>query len=254
MLKIPFYQLTWNGVDLKALAQDINHPTNQVPTPAFYDAYYAKVNASPDLIGQDWKERKQKNQSHWLKTQLDAYAGKSAKSISIGAGFGLIELPLIEDGYQIELYDFQSSSFDHLCMQDKTTCHSGSWDDLPDSTYDICFTMATTYAFDEPTFKDFAAMAQRILKPGGVCMIMDTSIGWQEIYGQLRNFKNYEKNYMLWGYKRSLARWASSFKRFEVLEQRYYARGMNEINVRTFLGVPYNTVPHRQYMALKKKG
>lgn len=252
MLQIPFYQSEWNTIDLKALADELGMPDNTLPTAEFYERYYQRLNEHPDLISDRWKKGKQ-DQSAWLRKTLDAYGGKSVKSISIGAGLGLIEQALIEEGYDTELYDFQSSSFEHLAMQDKTRCHSGSWDGLSDNAYDIVFTMATTYAFDDKTLQDFASMSQRILKPRGTLVIIDTSIHWQEIYAQIRNAGRYKREKVLWGYKRSIPVWKKIFKNFNFLGFRYYKKGLEEIKVKTFMGIPYGQAPHRQSIILQKK-
>ena len=252
MFKIPFYQTTWNGIDLMEIAKEVDLAQNTLPTESFYRRYYEKINAQPDLISQSWKDGKCR-QSEWLEEQISAYGNKDSKIISIGAGFGLIELPLIEKGYKIELQDFQSSSFDYVPIRDITACYACDWGELPDESYDICYSMATSYAFDDQTLHDFADTASRILKPGGICFLMDVSVSWWETYVHARNFKKYREECVLWGYKRSFDLWKRAFQKFDILEKKYYERGMTEMRMKTFLGVPFNGVPYRQLMVFRKK-
>lgn len=252
MFKIPFYQDEWNSIDLTGIAREVGLSANTLPTREFYARYYSKVNAQKSVISDEWRAGKQA-QSAWLEEQLTRYGDRASRIISIGAGLGLIELPLIEKGYRIDLHDFQADSFAFMNMTEKTRCFCGSWDELPAETYDMCYTMATSYAFDDATFKDFARMARRILKPGGICFIMDASISWRETYVVMRNFRRFPRTHVLWGYKRSFGLWRKAFEGFDVLDKRYYERGMREAAPKEFLGVPYGMVPHRQCMVFRKR-
>lgn len=251
MTSIPFYQTIWNGVNLMQICKDTGERNNCLPSAKFYENYYNIVLSNKDNLSDSWSQQKQ-IQTAWLKEQLLKYGTLSSKSLSIGAGTGIVELPLIKEGFPIDLHDFQHVSFDHYGAKDVTNCFSCDLSDLGDKSYDIIFSMATTYAMDEQMLKDYLKKTRKLLKPNSIFLWLDTSLSWQEIYSYYRNRKYYTKNCVLWGYKRNLKLWKEFGKDFVCLDTRYYNNQMEEIDVNALFGVPFSPTPAWQLMVLKK--
>lgn len=251
MTSIPFYQNTWNGIDLMQICKEIGERNDRLPSPKFYEYYYQSLLKNNDILSQEWKSQKQ-NQTVWLKEQLLKYGTIASKTLSIGAGTGIVELPLLKKGFHIDLHDFQSASFNQYSMPEITNCFSCDLSHLNENTYDIIFSIATTYAMDRQMLQEYLSKIRKLLKHNGVFIWLDTSLSWKEVYSHYRNKDYYHKNCVLWGYKRNLNLWRKFGKNFVCLDAKYYNNNMDQIGVKTIFGTPISQTPAWQLMVLRK--
>ena len=198
-MKIPFYQTTWNDISLVELARELRHPLAVLPDARFYALYYKKLLN----LGEKWKTGK-KYQTQWLKAQIEKYDDIQAKVLSIGAGTGIIEIPLIEAGYDIHLQECQEESLKIFGAQDLTTCYNKDLKKIENTSFNIIIAIAMTYALSDEELKSFFNSCSALLKKNGKLIVLDTSLSWQEIYAYFRNRSFYRKNQLLWGAKRSI--------------------------------------------------
>jgi len=251
MTSIPFYQTVWNGIDLMQICKETGERNDCLPSAKFYEHYYNYALNNKGNFSNTWSQQKQ-YQTAWLKDQLLKYGTLFSKNLSVGAGTGIIELPLIKEGFIIDLHDFQRASFDHYGATDVTNCFSCDLSDLEERSYDIIFSIATSYAMDKKTLGNYLGKIRKLLKPKGIYVWLDTSLSWQEIYSYYRNRKYYAENCVLWGYKRSLSTWGKYGKEFMCLDTKFYNNHMEPIDVNELFGIPFSPTPTWQLMVLKK--
>jgi len=249
-MKIRFYQTTWNGVDLVALAHSLGHSIRELPSSRFYEAYYQKI--SPHSLSEEWQYKKG-CQTEWLKKQIDLYGDKRKPTLSIGAGTGIVEVPLIKSGHNIHLQECQKESLSLFGGTELTTCYYGSLDEIPQKEYNTITSLAMMYALDDDQLKSFFHSCANILESGGILILLDTSLSWQEIYSYLRNWRYFARNYLLWGFKRSVPHFLKLAKGFELLSKEYYDPYMKILPVKRIMQIPYNATPHWQMMVFQKK-
>lgn len=185
-LKIPFYQTTWSGISLVDLAKKLEHPLEKLPDARFYDAYYKKISNRKSLLNKKWKLSKKKI-TQWLKEQIDMHGNCKSHIISIGAGTGIIEIPLIESGYTIDLQEYQEESLDIFQVRNLTTCYVKDLKTIEGINYDIAVVIAMTYALSDKELELFFESCAKILGKNGKLIILDTSLSWWEIYAYCRN-------------------------------------------------------------------
>ncbi len=248
-MKIPFYQTTWNDISLVNLAGDLGHSLEALPDAKFYAAYYEKLSSSQ--ISEKWKTSK-KYQTQWLKEQIEKYGGIQAKILSVGAGTGIIEISLIKAGYDIHLQEYQEYSLKILGANNLTTCHTKDLKEINDVKYDIIVVIAMTYALSDKELKSFFNTCSTLLSENGKLIILDTSLSWWEIYAYFRNKSHYKKTHLLWGAKRGICSFKGMANGLKFLSHWYYSNHMKKLNVKKFMGVPFNLTPHWQMMVFQK--
>lgn len=250
-MKIPFYQTVWNKVDLINLAHELGHPLNKLPTNQFYEAYYDNFLSNQKTFEHEWKASK-RIQTDWLRCQIDSLVDKDLPVLSVGAGTGIIEQPLIQAGYNIHLQEFQKKSLEIFGASALTTCHYTDLSEIIDEQYGMIVTIAMTYALDETALRAFFASCNKLLTKNGILVILDTSLSWKEIYSYIRNKKYYENNHLLWGYKRGISNYSKLTFNFILDSYEFYNEEMQKIQPITFRGIPLNIVPCWQMMVFKK--
>lgn len=249
-MQIPFYQTIWNDISLVELAKELDHPLENLPNENFYRAYYKKFRDS-FFSSNNWRIKKQE-QTIWLKEQIEKYGNINSQIISIGAGTGIIEIPLIENSYNIHLQEFQEESFDILNASSLTKCYIGDFNKINKSQYDIAVSIAMTYAVPDEKISLFFKSCKELLKNKGKLIILDTSLSWWEIYSHFRNRNYYKKNKLLWGVKRSAESYKFNSSDFKFLCKEYYDNNMNKLDVKNLFGTPYNVTPCWQMIVLEK--
>lgn len=250
-MKIPLYQTHWNNVDLVSLAKELGCSTHELPSNKFYEAYYKQINHSQVLLDQKWIDNKG-YQTKWLKEQIENYGNKKSSILSVGAGIGVIELPLIKEGCNIHLQEYQDESLKILKASELTTCYSEDLKNIQNIKFDIIVVIGVTYAMNDKELVDFFVSCNRLLTKNGTLIILDTSLSWFEIYSMFRNKKSYEKTQLLWGTKRSISLFKKSAKNFHLIMLDFYDELMNQLSVKKFMGIPFNTIPTWQMMVFKK--
>lgn len=250
MFSLPFYQTEWNGIDLKAIQAETGVACNQLPSATFYERYYQRLSLKGQAFSAGWLDKKEK-QSQWLRVQIERYGGQQSHVLSVGAGTGIIEKPLIQDGYKVDLQDFQSASFASLGVDQLTNCFSCPLADIG-KTYDIVFSSAVTYALSDDDLRILLSDIHAILNPGGVFVWLDASLSWYEVYSYWRNRQKLKTETVLWGYKRPLSLWRRLGASFSVMDQGYYNSDMEALPLTPFMGLPLNVTPTWQMMVLRK--
>lgn len=249
-MRIPFYQTVWNKVNLIDLAIEIGQPLDELPTEEFYSAYYTKINSKSDLA-QDWKSAKN-DQTLWLKDVILAFGDKQSKVLSVGAGTGIVELPLIKAGFNIHLQDFQKESFQVYDALNLTTCYNSDLSAIKNIKYDLVVTMAMTYALNDQSLRELFLSVSSLLKARGKFIVLDCPLSWFEIYSYIRNRQFYKENCLLWGYKRDVNEYLKQTKEFSMIQKIYYDGTMQEICPFELLGIPYSNTPTWQMMVFQK--
>lgn len=250
MFSLPFYQTEWNGIDLKAIQAETGVARDQLPSAAFYERYYHHLSLKNQSFSAGWLDKKEK-QSQWLRTQIEHYGHRQSHVLSVGAGTGIIEKPLIQDGYAIDLQDFQSQSFTNLGVDQLTNCYSCPLMGIG-KTYDIVFSSAVTYALSDEDLRILLSDIYAMLNTGGVFIWLDASLSWYEVYSYWRNRQELRAETVLWGYKRPLSLWRRLAAPFTVLDQGYYTADMDILPLTPFMGLPLSITPTWQMMVLQK--
>ena len=251
-LTIPFYQTEWSGVDLLQVRQDVGQVSSQLPSAAFYQRYYEILEKKQIQFSDAWLANKQ-FQADFLRKKIDAHKGKNASILSIGAGTGIVEKPLIELGYTIDLQDFQESSFHTFGVTYLTNCYTCPINKIGKS-YDVCFLNAVSYALTADDLETLLSDIYACLKPGGVLIWVDATFSWHEVYSFWRNKIRLKQECVLWGYKRNFACWQNFANDYTVLEKEYYGSTMQPENAITVMGLPLHRTPTWQCLILIKTG
>lgn len=249
-IQIPFYQTQWHGIDLIALAKKIRHPLQVAADAKFYEAFYQELFAKQNL-SQGWQRKKRKI-SDWLLKQLYQYNLVDKKILSIGAGTGIVEEPLIDQGIEIDLHDVQPDSFFISGMNEKTNCYAMEICEIS-KKYDVLVCIAALYALSDSQITSFFSNCTNILKEKGIFIILDTSISWYEIYSWWRNKRFFSDNYLLWGKKRSIRTIMRYYRNFLLTKQvNFYNYDMQHLKVIRLLNIPFNVTPAWQSLVLEK--
>jgi len=175
-MDVRLYQDSWNNISLAEIAElrglDVTEPAAE----HFYEAFYQKMLSANYSFDPEWLAVKMKTTA-WLKELCDrsgVYPGRG-KAISLGAGTGIVELPLIEQGYDIELQECQRQSLEYIKRKGATFTEwiISDFDGLPSERYDAIYVGSLSYALDFSHYQRFFYHCFRILKRGGKLLLWD---------------------------------------------------------------------------------
>ena len=226
-----------------------------MPTPAFFDCFYKKLGEKKERANQDWLAGKQR-QTAWLEQHLLNLSLKDTPSLSVGAGMGVVERPLLDKGFNIHLQECQPTSLVQANLDHVTTCYRGALSHIPDASYDFCFAVTVTYALGDQSFKEMLCDITRILRPKGSLLLLDPAPSWKEGERLLKDrIKRRSPEGVLWGYKRSLSFWRTCAKSFglHMKLSSYFDECMQPFCPREFLGMPIHPRAHWQEALFQKK-
>ena len=269
-MKIPFYQTEWLGVDLIKLAANINHDRSQIAGTKFYNAIYHNLfNNKGFLLSPAWAwVQKKHNLSAWLHLFLNTIMSANPAILSVGCGFGIVELPLIQKGMNINLQECQNYSIEYLkknypeVFKKTSFIISEDLSDIPSNSYDVVMSITSSYCLNQETLLSFLKAVKRILKKGGVFIWYETVLSFEDIgyfikstfYNIIFRHKNYQDK-VLWGWKRSMNHQSlrARSQGLKLCQTFYFDKNNLEVFPSKFLGLPYGNALSWQagiYMAL----
>lgn len=198
LLEIPFYQTHWHGIDLRKIAAKVGLEANVAANADFYKCFYEDLKFRSFELDADWLAEKMS-----ISNLMESYCKSVAdsKSLSVGAGLGIVETPLIEKGFNIDLQDCQPYSLEYCKSKIDKPVNFILSDDLsalPKEQYDFVFVIEVAYAIPTDALGSMFAQVYNVLKPGGKCMMLDCPYAWELLKGMIRNLI-IKPNEVLWG-------------------------------------------------------
>jgi 2-polyprenyl-3-methyl-5-hydroxy-6-metoxy-1,4-benzoquinol methylase len=265
---IPLQQTTWHDIDLRQLADDIDHSIKSWPDSKLFDAFYKKLfeNGRFDLR-ESFVTDKYVLAGKFAEL-LKIYSNRSASILSIGVGTGVVEASLIKDGWKVDLQEVQETSIKYFkhnypdLLKQTKIYSSLDLNDIPTESYDVVICSIVTYACELEIVRKILSAVGRILKRGGAFIWCDVPLTWQEIYqyakfwlyNHLYNVP-YERNGIFWGEKRSISVWHKLAKEagFSLLDQVYlHAQTRDFIRPPHYFGTAFSKDIAEQIAVYKK--
>ena len=190
------YQSIWNGIDLVDISQDPSRLTRGTPNALFYAEFYRRLRGAGYTLAPEWI-RSRRTLSERLRQWLARAAASRGtvlaqeKILSLGAGLGMVEAPLIREGLDITLHEIAPEAFGLLPSLAETKDLPGGiktlvgpLENIPDRGFDIVFVGSCEYACrDDADFARFLGQLHRILRDSGSVISWDyvpTWRGWAE--------------------------------------------------------------------------
>ena len=216
------YETVWHGIDLVALAQDQSLLTGGFPNERFYAEMYQRLKEGGYHFPGSWLESRQRL-TFKLRSWIEALAReqsqdpKSLKVLSVGAGLGVVELPLIDAGFDITLHDVVPELFDYARARLKVGAGPlktlvGGLEKVLSASFDVVYVGTCEYCYFDPGgYATFLTHLHRLLRRGGRVIAWDWVPNWK-VYVQdaLSCFGRRPKG-VLWGRLRSPRRRVEAF-------------------------------------------
>lgn len=253
-MNVPFYQTEWLGINLPDLAQKLGHDLSQVAGASFYNTIYQTLfNDKAFFLDQAWLDKKH-NLSNWIHSFIKSNALENAAILSVGCGFGIVELPLIQEGMNIHLQECQPYSIQYMqkkypeVFKKTKFILSEDLSNIPSDSYDVVFSITSTYCLDQYTLLSFLKAVRRILKKGGLFIWYETVLSLDDIIHYIKTnirqsivgAKHHSKN-ILWGWKRSLGSQKCFCQKngLTFVESYYFDQSNIVVTPQKFMGLPY---------------
>jgi 2-polyprenyl-3-methyl-5-hydroxy-6-metoxy-1,4-benzoquinol methylase len=152
------YQKEWNGIELVAISKQPNTMKNGVPSALFYEKFYSQMEQLNFPFSNEWLAEKAKITEALCEEigRVAAILGKppcQIRVLSVGAGFGVVELPLLEKGLSITLHEVQENSLRFAIAEcekkniPKPETLSGFADDFQTLDFDLIYLGCIEYCF-----------------------------------------------------------------------------------------------------------
>jgi SAM-dependent methyltransferase len=236
-MKIPFYQSQWFNVDLVSLAKTLGHSVSDVADARIYREVYKRLlNEGTQVPSIEWIAKKHKL-SDWLEDYFRDKKLEKSSILSIGCGLGVVEQPLIEKKFLVDLHECQNVSVRYLKKnypkEYKKTKLILSYDlkSIRDKSYDTVMAITSTYGLDDETLKSFFENIARVIKKDGTFLFYETVLNFLDFKNKLRKIVFNEKSEgLLWGWKRSRGEFIKIAKKFGFRVESYYCFD-NENNI-----------------------
>lgn len=213
------WQTEWQDLSLEKICVLTHKKKSEVVSADFFQEFYRMLGAN------GWKFQinyyKDKNRyARWLEKTVQSVTAEkkmiNPKCLSVGCGVGLIEAYMIKKGYDVELQECQSASFSYLKSKDiKVAKYWVSQDlsELPDASYDVVWTNLVLYCMKDEEIKGIVKNVSRILKKGGIFIIVDTAPQLGDFLKEKLAGKKYHRG-VFWGYIRSVLEYERLVKEF----------------------------------------
>lgn len=174
---IAHYVTDWNGLSLPEVARSAGLDPAQIADHHFYNAFYARLRQNAFRLDADFADRK-RCWTPWVQRYFDRRrqeVGNAMRGISIGAGLGIVEEPLLSRGYTLVLHECQPDSFEYLRHRGVAFEQVIGKDvsSVASETFDIAFMLTISYVFPADGFASVLRDARRILRPGGLLVLSE---------------------------------------------------------------------------------
>lgn len=116
-MKYKMYQSTWQGVSLLEIARKLNKSVNSLAKSDIYSRYYSEMEEKGFQFEPHWLDVKKKMSDvilKFIKTAITKNGIKTPRILSVGCGFGICEVGLIDEGWSVDLQECQDKSLNYL--------------------------------------------------------------------------------------------------------------------------------------------
>jgi SAM-dependent methyltransferase len=166
----------WHGISLESVARETGLPLESIANEHFYEALYRRWKARSFASDEGWVRAKRQI-ARLMNDNLHRYAPRGARILSVGAGLGLIESDLLDQGWRVELQECQAESLDRFAGDPRTRVWIGpDLSGLPSDAFDAVLSISMVYALSLTRYRAFLSNCARILKPGGVLIVWDHDV------------------------------------------------------------------------------
>jgi SAM-dependent methyltransferase len=215
-----FYQDRWQGIWLCELP---GATRSHVAGRECYRTFYESLLSRHAELASDWIAQKQ-NIGRWLATVLLKPLGapETLRVLSVGAGLGVMEGWLWDQGYRVDVLECEEHSLLSLKQRHPELARiMGDARCIPcrSGIYDLVYMSAVDYCFDRIQYGGVLREAQRLLKPGGrvACICLSNLSLKGLIKGAAKSFLNgvvmqsaERERKVLWGYQRTVGEHVSA--------------------------------------------
>ena len=209
LFKPQIWETEWNGISLVDITKENRIPFDKVADNKVYREYYKKLEKNGFKLSQEWIEKKAKSAifiSEVVEKYLMKTNKKNPKILSIGAGLGIVELPLLLKGYDLTLQECQAISFNYLKNKVQhlpKTLICNDLSNVESSSFDVIFSLTSTYPLDDKTYLAFLQSMRRIVADDGIVVIWEHLSTLKTIMVSLvRKILRKKNNGILWGWLR----------------------------------------------------
>ncbi len=210
-MKIKFYQSHWFNIDLQEIANCCGHSSNKVADQKFYEIVYEHLLYNNfNSISQNWINKKN-TLSNYLVEFFENNQLKDSKILSVGCGFGIVEQPLIQANFKIDLQECQEISIKYMqsnFLEDFKKVHfinSLDLKEINDHNYNVAMAITSTYCLTDQILKKFLESIYRIINKNGFFIWYETALSLNDVLNFLKmKIRNVKPHGVLWGWKRSI--------------------------------------------------
>ena len=179
LFESPLFQTQWQNISLLDIAEQKKIDPNTVAASDFYEAFYDQFDESDYNFDDDWikiKQAQTDKMRNFINEKLSA--NSNARFLSIGAGTGFVEEPLLNEGFNIDLQECQPVSLNYL-RKKRIPFKEYITSDLsilPQEEYDVIFAFGISYCFSYDDYKSLLESIYGLLVNGGQLILNDPNI------------------------------------------------------------------------------
>jgi SAM-dependent methyltransferase len=238
---IPFYQTHWHGIALEEIYKEIGGEADIKNNAIIYDWFYTKLNDGSCTIEPQFIAFRQ-TVSQWLEKIMKGLSIQphDSRILSVGAGLGYIEAPLIEKGYDIIIQECQSKSLEYIekLIPSQKICFINSPDltEIKGESFDFVYAYGVCYSLSPEILESFLMQISRVLIPGGMlCIAGDGSYAWNLLKSLIQKHQGIQ-----WGWRRPWQQTVKLAKKHNLVLNRhsFLNDDFEEIIPWTFLKIP----------------
>ncbi len=218
-----FYQTEWHGIPFTSFASISSKKLpNESFYSLFYEAFFKKYN-NINEIDPSWIDLKMQAMDF---IKRHSKFKKESKILSIGCGLGIIEKPLIKEGYsKLEITEVSKKPLQWLLpyiSPDKV--HIGFFPNCLSSNqlYDFIYLAGIEYFFNQDQLIIFLKDVANKLAPGGTCLMISWSckvatpfqsiiINLKDIVKHILDKMHIGEGRQFWGYMRKCKEFYKAF-------------------------------------------
>lgn len=169
------FEIQWHGIDLREIRSGRGRH-GELPKSAFYGEFYERLAKEKATIDGKWASDKRGMGAMVRKAFLDPWEAKHGRKptiLSMGAGFGYIEMDWLERGYDVTLQECQSASLAGVLERfPGTKALIGDAQSMAiEGKYDVVALFALDCTLRRDEFIDLLKACKRCLSPEGVILL-----------------------------------------------------------------------------------